>query len=306
MGKILFADDDPAMRVMVTDALIAAGHRVRTVSDGAAALHEVVADPPDLVLLDYRMGTPDGLEVCRRIKDHPQLGHLPVLILTADGDLEHRIRGFEAGANDYLAKPFDPRELTARVASLLLLAEQSRGLNPSTGLPGGVMIEREFAHRRGNGAPFALCYLDLADFKSFNDRFGFITANAVIEEFGRVMRDAVTGTTHFAGHIGGDDFVLLCPHAEAIPLVESIQRRLREALHRYVPAEIAAAGSYEGRLRDGVEGPVALTRVVAVVLYLDPATMPPLSVLAETAAAGKTYAKAAGETGRVEMRVLDK
>jgi PleD family two-component response regulator len=305
MGNILFADDDPAMRAMVTDALTSAGHQVRAVANGTDALREVRAEPPDLALLDYRMGTPDGLEVCRRIKSNPQLEHLPVLMLTAEGDVEDRIRGFEAGANDYLAKPFDARELIARVKALLLLSEQARGLNPSTGLPGGVMIEREFAHRRELGAPFALCYLDLEHFKSFNDRFGFATANSVIEHLGAELRNAVSGTPHFAGHIGGDDFVVMCSQEDARPLVDRVQRGLREALVRYVPAEVVASGVYRGRLRDGGEESVPLTRVTAVVLYLDPAAMPTLAVLAETAAEGKAHAKAAAATGTVEMDILE-
>ncbi len=305
MGNILFADDDPAMREMVTDALTSAGHKVRAVSNGTDALFQVRADPPDLALLDYRMGVPDGLEVCRRIKGNPQFEHLPVLMLTAEGDVEDRIRGFEAGANDYLAKPFDSRELIARVRALLVLSEQARGLNPSTGLPGGVLIEREFEHRREIAEPFALCYLDLEHFKSFNDRFGFATANSVIEHLGAELRNAVAGTPHFAGHIGGDDFVVMCTQDDARGVVDLVQARLREALVRYVPAEVVASGVYNGRRRDGKEEAVPLTRVTAVVLYLDPATMPSLTVLAETAAEGKAHAKAAAESGMVEMEIIE-
>src|SRR3712207_2211966 len=109
MSVILFADDDLAMRQMVSDLLRAAGHQVRLASDGRTALDEARADPPDLVILDYRMGRPNGLEVCRTIKSTPRLAHLPVLMLTAQGEVEDRIRGFDAGADDYLPKPFDPR-----------------------------------------------------------------------------------------------------------------------------------------------------------------------------------------------------
>ncbi len=304
MSRILFADDDQAMREMVADALMSAGHTVRVVPNGAEALYEVRANPPDLALLDFRMGKPDGLEVCRRIKSDPQFEHLPVVILTADGDIEDRIRGFEAGANDYLAKPFDARELIARVRALLVLSEQTRGLNPTTGLPGGMLIEREFEQRRTAGVPFALCYLDLEHFKSFNDRFGFATANAVIEFVGAELRNVVAGTPHFAGHIGGDDFILMCDQAVARPLADLIQARLREALIRYVPAEIVSKGVYQGRLRSGSEESVPLTRITAVVLYLDPSTMPSLTVLAETAAEGKSHAKVAAETGMVEVEIV--
>src|SRR5690606_31362858 len=80
MNDILFADDDPAMRAMVSEVLIAAGYRVRLAMDGDGALAELRSAEPAIVVLDYRMGAPDGLEVCRRIKSDPRLEHLPVLI----------------------------------------------------------------------------------------------------------------------------------------------------------------------------------------------------------------------------------
>ncbi|MEX2581801.1 MAG: response regulator transcription factor, partial [Gemmatimonadota bacterium] len=115
MGKILFAEDDAPMRTMVSEILTGAGHSVTAVRDGASALANLQAETPDLVLLDYRMGRPDGFEVCRRIKSDPRFEHLPVLLLTAESDVEDRIGGFDAGADDYLPKPFDARELVARV-----------------------------------------------------------------------------------------------------------------------------------------------------------------------------------------------
>ncbi len=302
MGRILFAEDDASMRSMVVDLLSAANHSVLAVADGEAALLEVRADPPDLVLLDYQMGHPNGFEVCRMIKDDPSLQHLPVLILTGMGDVEDRIKGFAAGANDFISKPFDTRELLARVNALLRLSEQGRDLNPTTGLPGGASIEREFDRRRREGQPFTLCYLDMNDFKSFNDRFGFSTANSVIESLGRHMRHAVTGSRCFAGHVGGDDFVMMTGRAEARPLVEDLQERLRQSLIGMVPAEVIASGMYLGRLRNGVDDYVALTRLIAVLLHLDGETVPSLAELGEMAAEAKPRAKLA-TGGIVEIEI---
>jgi PleD family two-component response regulator len=304
MGKILFAEDDSSMRAMVTDLLESAGHSVRAVADGTTALAAIRADPPDLVLLDYRMGKPNGFQVCRQIKSDPRLEHLPVLILTAQAELNERIEGFEAGANDYLPKPFDGRELLARIRALLRLSEQGRGLNPTTGLPGGSSIEREFERRRSANEPFTLCYLDLDYFKPFNDRFGFATANTVIEAVGQSLRRAVAGTDHFAGHIGGDDFILMCDRETAGSLVRHVQTDLRATLARFVPAEVVEKGVYRGRLRNGVMDEVPLTRVTAAVLHLDPTTMPPFARLGEMAAEAKQRSKddLGADTIEVEVR----
>ena len=102
MSRILIAEDDDALRRLVAQVLVSAGHQVRDVPDGASALEALGHEVPDLVVLDYRMGEPDGLEVCRRIKRDPALAHVPVLILTAQGGIEDRLDGFDAGADDYL------------------------------------------------------------------------------------------------------------------------------------------------------------------------------------------------------------
>jgi PleD family two-component response regulator len=301
MASILFAEDDAAMREMVRDTLRSAGHEIRTVADGTAALDRVREAPPDLVLLDYRIGDPDGLEVCRRIKGDPRLEHLPVLILTAESHVEQRIQGFAAGANDYLAKPFDSRELIARVEALLRLSEQGRERNPTSGLPGGTAIERELQRRRELGEPFTLAYLDLDYFKPFNDHFGFATANAVIEDVGELMRERATGD-RFAGHVGGDDFVVISGTADARAFTEEIQRAFDERLARRVPAEVTRSGSYRGMLRDGEEATdVPLTRLTAALLHLKPARMPTLAELGKLAADAKRRAKSAEPAGIVEV-----
>ncbi len=302
MARILFADDDAAMRSMVVDLLSAASHSVTAVADGNAAIRAVQADPPDLVLLDYRMGRPNGFEVCRAIKDDISLQHLPVLILTGRGDVEDRIEGFAAGANDFIPKPFDNRELLARVNALLRLSEQGRDLNPTTGLPGGTSIEREFERRLEEKQQFAVCYLDMNDFKSFNDRFGFSTANSVIEALGRHMRQAIAGTQCFAGHVGGDDFVMMAGQTEARALVEELQVRVRDSLVGKVPAEVIASGMFLGRLRNGSDDYIALTRLVAVVMHVEATTAPTLAELGEMAAEAKGRAKLA-EGGIVEFDV---
>jgi PleD family two-component response regulator len=303
VANILFADDDFAMRQMVADILKAAGHSVRVVSGGKAALKEFDEAPPDLALLDYRMGDPDGFEVCRRIKEDPRFAHLPILMVTGEGDIEDRINGFAAGASDYVPKPFDARELLARVNAHLRLSEQARGLNPTTGLPGGMLIDREFERRRAAGAPFSLCYLDLDHFKAFNDRFGFATANQVIEQVGAELRITTRGTAHFVGHIGGDDFILICDTEFARQLVEETQQRLKHTLAQVLPPQIAQQGRYLGKLRSGREALVPLTRFTAVLLHLHPRNIPTLEELGRIAASAKEQAKAGEDSGLIEMTI---
>ena len=117
MAEVLVVDDDATLAGVVVGYLDRAGHRTRQVSNGADALSEVRSCPPDLVLLDLMLPELDGIEVCRQLRaDHPDLR---VLMLTALGEAEDRIAGLEVGADDYVTKPFSPRELVLRVDALL-------------------------------------------------------------------------------------------------------------------------------------------------------------------------------------------
>jgi DNA-binding response OmpR family regulator len=126
-GRIVVVDDDPTVADVVGRYLIRDGHTVECVHDGFEALRRVEQAPPDLVVLDLMLPGMDGLEVCRRLR---QKWPIPVVMLTALGDETDRLVGFETGADDYVTKPFSPRELALRIRSVL---RRSRG----TGLPGG-------------------------------------------------------------------------------------------------------------------------------------------------------------------------
>ncbi|WP_018547777.1 response regulator transcription factor [Streptomyces sp. LaPpAH-108] len=115
-GRILVVDDDPTVAEIVTGYLVRAGHLVDRADDGPAALARAAAHWPDLVVLDLMLPGMDGLEVCARLRER---GPVPVIMLTARGDEDDRVLGLEVGADDYVTKPFSPRELVLRVESVL-------------------------------------------------------------------------------------------------------------------------------------------------------------------------------------------
>src|SRR4051812_6626985 len=134
VARVLVVDDDVTVREVVVSYLRAGGHTVVEAADGAEALREMRTGPADLVVLDLMMPGIDGLEVCRRLR---AVGDVPIIMLTALGAEVDRVVGLEAGADDYVTKPFSPRELVLRVDALLRRGgEETRPGSGSVG-PGG-------------------------------------------------------------------------------------------------------------------------------------------------------------------------
>ncbi len=153
-GRVLLVEDDPALAELVGYNLDREGFDVVRTPDGEDALLLAREQTPDLILLDWMLESLSGIEVCRRLRRDPATANIPIIMLTARVEEEDRIRGLETGADDYVTKPFSPRELTARVKAVL------RRLRPALAGEGLNFADIEMdtaAHRvRRGGRPVAL------------------------------------------------------------------------------------------------------------------------------------------------------
>jgi diguanylate cyclase (GGDEF)-like protein len=303
VSYILYADDHEEMRLMVKALLTSSGHEVGLVPDGRAALDAVQEREPDLLLLDVMMPRLSGLEACRAVKSNPFTARIPVLMLTAEGEIESKVEGFEAGADDYLAKPFDARELRARVSALLRLVRREADRNPTSGLPGGRAIEEEILRRVERGETFAVIYLDIDHFKPFADTFGFAAADMVIKDTGSAVVDAVTAqgggpgdaaTMDFVGHVGGDDFLIVTQTARAERVVQDSTRRFRDVIGRVIGYDALERGAFPGVDRDGTIKRFPIARMSAAVVNVRPNDWVSISHLGALAADAKRRAKQQG------------
>ncbi len=209
---ILVADGDPRFARFVAVNLELAGYHVITAADGEDALARTLSAPPDLVLLDVTLPRLDGVQVCRRLRIDARTVHVPVIFLTGRSLVGDRVLGLAAGADDYVVRPFDPDELIARVRTTLRRSSELRTASPLTGLPGNALLTRELARRLGHQTGLALVYVDLNDFKSFNDRYGFLRGDEVITMTAALLRaslDSLGDPAAFLGHVGGDDFMAI-------------------------------------------------------------------------------------------------
>jgi diguanylate cyclase (GGDEF)-like protein len=238
--KVLIADDDHNLRELLLATLPKEKFEVYQAIDGNETWETVKNLRPDIVILDIMMPGIDGIEVCRMMRDNTGTLNIPVIMLTAKTQIKDKLVGMESGADDYVTKPFDPIELQARIEMHLRRYLRDSDMNPVTELPGNRALEQELEERLQSGRLFALCYVDLDDFKAYNDYYGFHAGSEVIKMTGRLLSEVVKsggGPDDFLGHVGGDDFIILTTIRNAEPLSRQVISRFDELIPSYYQSE---------------------------------------------------------------------
>lgn len=232
--KILVVEDEKDIRELLKVYFSMEGFDTILASNGEEALRIAQHELPHLVLLDLMLPGMNGFEVCRRLRNSIKTANIPIIMLTARNGLPDKLTGFETGADDYVTKPFDADELLARVRTQLRHVAQAL-LSELTGLPGNTAIEQTIKRLiTGKDKKWAILYIDIDNFKAYNDVYGFLQGNELIKATARIIHKVVTDATSgssgldsidFVGHIGGDDFVVTTTPEKVKPICEEIIRR---------------------------------------------------------------------------------
>ncbi|MGI8510519.1 MAG: diguanylate cyclase [Gemmatimonadaceae bacterium] len=254
--RILVVDDHPDNIMVLRARLEARGYLVESAEDGQEALEKIYASPPDLVLLDVMMPKIDGMEVARRVKSDRSLPFIPVIMQTALDSTESMVQGLDAGADDYISKPINFKELEARVKSLLRiqalqkeLEERERQLSEAndqllamsrtdalTGLDNrrhlGERLHEMWEHAQRLHEPLALVMCDIDHFKRVNDEHGHQAGDAVLQQFATVLK-AEAREIDRIGRYGGEEFVLILP-GTVLDAAVTFADRLRAAVETHV------------------------------------------------------------------------
>ncbi len=252
--RILVADDDPVLRALITAVLEGQGYEVTAVPSGDALIRTAHDTLPDLLLIDVLMPVMDGMEVIRQLRNDTRTSHLPMLLITAQATSQQAVMGFESGADDYITKPFDNDLLVARVRANLRRAARMPVNSPLTGLPGNLLVEEEVTYRLRNNRDFGLLWVDIDNFKSFNDAYGFGRGDRVIRLVGELIMDIKRERAledDFVGHIGGDDFVVVTASEGAIPFAKRLMERFDSMIGELYDADDFERGYLPGIDRFG-------------------------------------------------------
>jgi two-component system, cell cycle response regulator len=244
LNAVLIAEDDPIFRRILESWFKKWNYRVTAVENGLDAWKVLQSkDAPQLAILDWMMPGMDGIELCRRVRRREQGTYLYVLLLTAKDNKQDVIAGLEAGADDYLTKPFDVDELRARVSAGRRILDLQAALirahddlqfaaahDPLTELwnRGAILdlLKREVSRRQRSGDALGVILTDVDYFKKINDTHGHQVGDAVLQE---VTRRLAVGVRPYdlVGRYGGEEFLIVFPGCSAPNLIVGAERLRR-------------------------------------------------------------------------------
>jgi len=254
LTRVLVVEDDLEVVSFLNKLLIYLGYDVTVVSNGREALIHLRNQLPDIIITDILMPQMGGLDFCRALRHDPRTCLIPVVMLSARAELQERLDGFRAGADDYIIKPFDVLELKARVESILLRSQRELWCNPISHLPGSPGIEADVNRRLKQKRPFAFAYVDVDDFKAYNDVYGYHAGDQVIKDLARLLMEmSVTNafSEAFCGHIGGDDFVFISSPSFMNVCLPRLLRRFDASVPQYYSPEDCERGGIITSNRQG-------------------------------------------------------
>jgi diguanylate cyclase (GGDEF)-like protein len=224
-SNILVVDDTYANLKYLTSFLSEQGYYVRPVLNGRLALSGAQSNAPDLMLLDIRMPEMDGYEVCRRLKANPDTKEIPVIFLSAADDTDDVVKGFNAGAVDYITKPFNQEILLARIKTHLALREKTKQLHELStqdGLTGianrrsfDSFLETEWKRCLRANAPISLIMADIDYFKQYNDRYGHQKGDDALKKVAQTIKQFSKRASDLTARYGGEEFAVILGNTDA-------------------------------------------------------------------------------------------
>lgn len=232
--KLLVADDDKAFHDIIKRMFRNSDWQVTLAEDGVTALERISEQAPDVILLDLNMPRMGGRELLEKLRRDARFSMIPIIIISGESSPQEKARELGIGADDFLVKPFDATELTARVESACRRARRMLAANPLTFLPGGPAIEEEAARRIKAEVPLAFFYVDIDNFKAYNDNYGYLNGDNAIKQAAGLLtsvQEEFAAEDVFVGHVGGDDFVLMAAPRRA----EEIAARLAARFDALAP-----------------------------------------------------------------------
>lgn len=264
MVQEIYIIDDDESSLLVFRELFKNDHEFKFLSVKSDQIDRALKNIPSIIIINEDAIKIDVIELCDKIRKDDDNSITPIIVVSSNADKEHRIAILKESVEYYIRKPVNAEYLYYTIKNLSRLLTINRRISPLTGLPGNVQIHAELKKRISNKEEFSVLYLDLDNFKAYNDVYGFLKGDEII----KFTADVTLRCIHshipdgaFVGHIGGDDFIAVVPTLECEELCESIIANFDAEVPKFYSESDAEKGYIEVANRRGIIEQFPLTSI---------------------------------------------
>ena len=306
MIQEIYIIDDDESSIIVFRELFKNDKEFKFIGVTSDKIEIALKNIPSMIIINEDAIEMDVLKLCKRIRSDEDNSITPIIVVSSDSEKSHRIKILKESVEYYIKKPVNPDYLYFTIKNLSRLITMNRRISPLTGLPGNVQIHAELKKRIANRDNFSVLYLDLDNFKAYNDVYGFLKGDEII----KFTADVILKCVHeripedaFVGHIGGDDFVAILPILDAEDICESIIANFDAQVKKFFTEEDAEKGYIEVENRRGIIEQFPLTSISIGVVVADKNRFANMLEIGEIGAQVKHLAKSIPGTSKTPCKI---
>ncbi len=273
MIQDIYVIDNKNQLVEMLHRLFTGINQFRFINVKAEELELALRNIPSLIIIDEDNTNADIIDICNTIRDNDDNSITPVAVVSSNVEKEHRIKILETAVQYFIKKPIDEQYLFYTVKNIVDLLYANRKVSPLTGLPGNVQIQAEMKKRLLNQEIFAILYVDIDNFKAYNDVYGFSNGDEIIKFTAKVIAKYVhniENSDNFIGHIGGDDFVAIVSKTDYDKICQEIIIEFDSQVEQFYTTKDLERGYLEVENRRGILEQFPMTTISIAVVEVDP------------------------------------
>lgn len=293
LQEIYIIDDDESS-IMVFEKLFQKDEDYKFISVKSEQIDIALKNIPSIIIINEDAIEVDIIELCKKIRNDDDNSITPIIVVSSNSDTKHRTDILKESVEYYIKKPVNTQYLYFTIKNLGRLININRRISPLTGLPGNVQIHAELKKKIANKEEFSVLYLDLDNFKAYNDVYGFLKGDEIIKFTADTIMKCVHSsipTNAFIGHIGGDDFIAIVPTLDCNEICESIIANFDGSVTKFFTEEDVEKGYIEVANRKGVIEQFPLTSISIGVVEADKGRFSNILEIGEVGAQVKHMAK---------------
>lgn len=294
MIQEIYIIDDDESSIMVFKKLFENDHEYKFISVKSEQIDIALKNIPSIIIVNEDAIKVDVIELCKKIRNDDDNSITPIIVVSSNSNRQHRIDILKESVEYYIKKPVNTQYLYFTIKNLGRLININRRISPLTGLPGNVQIHAELKKKISNKEDFSVLYLDLDNFKAYNDIYGFLKGDEIIKYTADIILRCVHSyvlNNSFVGHIGGDDFVAIIPTLNCDKICESIIANFDAGVNAFFTEEDVENGYIEVANRKGVIEQFPLTSISVGVVEADKGRFANILEIGEVGAQVKHMAK---------------